>query len=66
MRGRMQNAVRAVEAETVYFTEPGEHNTEQALSLSKRRVEELDIKAIIIFSTTGSAAVKAVDYFKRL
>lgn len=53
-----------IEVKTIYFVEPGNHNTEQVLRLSRRRAEELGIKTIVISSTTGSTAVKAIDYFK--
>ena len=54
-----------MELKTVYFEKPGgEENTKKTLSLAKARADELGIKTIVIASTVGDTAVKAVDIFK--
>jgi hypothetical protein len=53
-----------MEVKTVYFDEPGEGNTDEALRIAKRRAKELDIKTIIVASTRGETAAKAVGVFK--
>ncbi len=51
------------EAKTVYFDKIGPENTDDALRLSKERAEELGIKTIVVASSTGATALKAVDVF---
>jgi hypothetical protein len=53
-----------MEAKIVYFDQPGKQNTDQVLRLVKRRAEELGIKTILVASTTGDTAVKAIKTFK--
>jgi hypothetical protein len=53
-----------MEAKIVYFAEPGRENTDEVLSLAKLRAEELGIKTILVASTTGDTALKAMEVFK--
>src|SRR4030042_820150 len=54
-----------MELKTVYFEKPGgDENTAKTLALSKARTDELGIKTIVIASTVGKTAVKAMDVFK--
>ena len=53
-----------MEAKIVYFAEPGGKNTDQVLRLAKRRAEELGLKTILVASTTGDTALKAMEVFK--
>jgi len=54
-----------MEQKTVYFEKPGgEENTAKTLELAKARADELGIKTLVIASTVGKTAVKAVDVFK--
>jgi hypothetical protein len=54
-----------MEQKTVYFEKPGgEENTKQTLSLAKARADALGIKTVVVASTVGGTAVKAVDVFK--
>jgi hypothetical protein len=54
-----------MELKTTYFEKPGgEENTDKTLSLAKQRAEELGIKTIVVASTVGGTAVKAVSIFK--
>ncbi len=53
-----------MEAKTVYFDNPGIENTDQTLNLAKERAQQLGIKTILVASTTGRVAVKAVKVFK--
>jgi len=55
-----------VELKTVYFENPGSENTEVVLRLARQRAEELGIKTMVIATTQGDTAVKAVDVFKGL
>lgn len=50
---------------TVYFEKPGSENTEETLSLAKRRAEELGIKTIVVASTVGDTAVRAIETFNK-
>ena len=49
------------EGVTVYFKNPGKENTEDVLAIAKERALELGIKTVVVASTTGWAAVKAVE-----
>jgi len=48
----------------VYFEQPGPKNTEQTLKLAKERAQTLDIKNIVVASTTGETGAKASQIFK--
>jgi uncharacterized protein len=53
-----------METRTVYFDKPGKENTEAVFELAKKRAQELGIKTVIVASTTGETAVKAVEALK--
>ena len=53
-----------MESKIVYFQHPGDETTETTLSIARRRAEELGIKNIVIASTTGNTAVRAMDVFQ--
>ena len=55
-----------METKTVYFEKPGVENTDAVFTLARQRAKELGIKTVLVASTTGSTAVKAVDFFKGL
>jgi len=55
-----------MEAKIVYFEKPGGENTETVFALAKQRAAALGIKTILVASTTGKTAVKAMDVFKGL
>lgn len=52
-------------SKTTYFDNPGgDDNTDKTLALAKQRAEELGVKTIVVASTVGKTAVKAMDVFK--
>jgi hypothetical protein len=54
-----------MEKKITYFEKPGgEENTVKTLALAKARADELGIKTVVVASTVGDTAVKAVDVFK--
>ena len=54
-----------MELKTVYFEKPGgDENTSKTLALAKARADELGIKTVVLASTVGKTAVKAMDVFK--
>lgn len=53
-----------MEVKTVYFENPGKENTDEVFKIVAQRAKELGIKTLVIASTTGASAAKAVDYFK--
>jgi len=53
-----------MEVKTLYYEKPGQENTETTLKLAKKRAEELGIKTIVVASTVGDTAVRAMDVFK--
>ncbi len=50
-----------MELKTTYFEQPGKENTEAVLRIARQRAEELGIKTIVVASTGGDTAVKAVE-----
>ncbi len=50
-----------MESKTVYFEKQGSENTDEVLSIASRRAEELGIKTILVASTRGDTAVKAME-----
>jgi uncharacterized protein len=54
-----------MELQITYFEKPGgDENTDKTLALARARAKELGIKTIVVASTVGGTAVKAVDVFK--
>lgn len=53
-----------MELKTVYFDSPGKENTDEVLRIARQRANELGIKTILVASTTGETAVKAMDVFQ--
>ena len=54
-----------MEQKITYFEKPGgEENTVKTLALAKARAEQLGIKTVIVATTEGKTAVKAVETFK--
>ena len=51
---------------TVYFKQAGSENTEEVFRIARQRAEELGIKTVLIASTRGETAVKAMEAFKNL
>jgi len=52
-----------MELKTVYFENPGRENTEEVLGIARERAAELGIKTILVASTRGNTAVKAMEAF---
>lgn len=55
-----------METKTVYFENTGIENTEEVLRIAKQRAEDLGIKTILVASSGGDTAVKAMEIFKGL
>ncbi|HDD33550.1 MAG TPA: hypothetical protein ENG30_00200 [Thermofilaceae archaeon] len=55
-----------IERVVVYFEKPGPENTERTLEEARRRVEELGIRYVVVASTTGYTAFKALRVFEPL
>jgi hypothetical protein len=53
-----------MELKTVYFENTGKENTDETLRIARQRAEELGIKTVIVASTVGDTASKAVDVFR--
>ncbi|NHJ25507.1 MAG: hypothetical protein EAX89_13070 [Candidatus Lokiarchaeota archaeon] len=49
--------------EVTYFEKAGPHNLDKALEIAKKYAEQLQIKDIVIASTTGTTAEKAAEIF---
>jgi hypothetical protein len=52
-----------MEKKVVYFEQRGPGNTDEVLSIAKSRIEEGDIKKIVLASTRGETAKAAVEVF---
>ena len=55
-----------MESKTVYFQHSASENTELTLQIARKRAEEAGVCNIIIASTTGDTAVKAMDILEGL
>ena len=53
-----------MEVKTYYFNKAGPQNTEPTLKIARRRAKELGIKQIILASTHGETAKKALKVFQ--
>ena len=53
-----------MEAKTVYFENPGSENTKEVLRIARQRAEALGIKTILVASTKGDTAVRAMEALK--
>jgi hypothetical protein len=53
-----------IKKSTLYFSGPGEVNSDKTLQIAKERAEELGITNVIVASTRGGTGVKAVQVFK--
>jgi len=49
--------------ETTYFEKGGPENTDKALEIAKKYADKFNIKDIVLASTTGMVAEKAVNIF---
>ena len=56
--------MNAVEGKIVYFVNKGEENTDDVLNIVRQRAEDLGIKSIVIASSRGVTAAKAVSVFQ--
>ncbi len=52
------------EVKTVYFERQGKENTDETLRLAKERADQLGIRDIVLASSTGFTALKALEVFK--
>jgi hypothetical protein len=52
-----------MEGKIVYFDRPGQENTEEVFRIARNRAKELNIKTMVVASTRGETAVKAMDAF---
>jgi hypothetical protein len=50
-----------MESKIVYFDRPGQQNTEEVFRIARKRAKELGIKTVLVASTRGETAVKAVE-----
>jgi hypothetical protein len=48
----------------IYFSKPGEANADEAMRAALKRAKELNIRDIVVASTRGATALKAIKYFK--
>ena len=52
-----------MERNITYFDKAGRENMEATLGIAKKRADELSIKTILVASTVGDTAARAVDIF---
>jgi hypothetical protein len=51
-------------APCVYFEKPGRANTQRTLEITAGRAEKLNVRSIVVPSTSGVTGVEALNYFK--
>jgi hypothetical protein len=61
-----EETLKTMELKTTYFEKPGRENTEEVLHIVRQRAEELGIKTIVVATTVGDTAVKAMDTLQGL
>jgi len=54
----------SIERKVVYWENPGKEHTEASLKIALEAAKERDIDTVLISSTTGYVAEKAVEVFK--
>ena len=52
------------EKRIAYFSKPGPANTDKVLSMAKERCLELGLKHVVIASSFGDTALRALSYFE--
>lgn len=62
----LEGQEKIMEVKAVYFENIGSENTDEVLRIAKQRAEELGIKSIVVASTNGDTAVKAMEAFRGL
>jgi hypothetical protein len=50
--------------DVLYFSDPGEVNSQKTLKIAKERADELGLNDVIVASTRGNTGIKAVEFFK--
>ena len=55
---------KPLEARIFYFEKPGKQNTEKTLELAIKRAEELNLNYMVVASSTGETAERAVKLLK--
>ena len=55
-----------MESRIVYFERPGDENTDEVLRIAKQRARELGIKTVLVASTSGKTAVRAIGALEGL
>ena len=55
-----------MDVKVTYFEKPGRENTEETLRIARQRADELGIRTVVIASSRGDTAVRAVEVFKGL
>jgi len=53
-----------MEGKIIYFDNPGSENTEEVFRIAKARAEELGLKTIVVATTWGDTAARAVKIFE--
>ena len=53
-----------MEGKIVYFEDGAAENTESTFKLVQERLSHKEIKKLVLASTTGATARKAMDFFK--
>ncbi|MFC2004614.1 pyruvate kinase alpha/beta domain-containing protein [Chloroflexota bacterium] len=55
-----------MEIKVACFEKPGRENTEETLRIARQRAEELGIHTVVVASSRGNTAVRAVEVFRDL
>jgi len=60
----VKKEVEMIECKIRYFSKPGPENTEHVLRIAKERANELGINTILVASTEGTTALRAIEVFQ--
>ncbi len=54
-----------MEKTIIYFDEPGHENTEKLLAAARERARELGVKDIVVATSHGGTALRALEFFEQ-
>ena len=63
MSGLPNNASVETSVPCVYFKEPGKINTRRTLEIAAKRAEELNVRNVLVATTSGETGFEATGYF---
>ncbi|MGD1997141.1 MAG: pyruvate kinase alpha/beta domain-containing protein [Anaerolineae bacterium] len=53
-----------ITVQTIYFDRPGPRNTDRVLDVARERAGQLDVRTILVATTTGETGARAAEVFR--